>query len=185
MLNCTAMSSWEAQEIGNHLEGRTVGSSTYILMLKKMLKYNGVKFIFRGVDVKKLKKRYKYPELPHALVLGHTLERINDYAESLNLPDNSVIVSCDEVGTQIEHQTAFVNAKVFGTPCYRSSTFNCISEPLNFLNSPSVRAVQAADLAVYLYRSILTLPREKHSAAQKSRDNLWRQIEPYIVHEWI
>lgn len=35
--------------------------------------------ISRGVDVKRLNVRYKYPDSPHEIALRHMLERVNEY----------------------------------------------------------------------------------------------------------
>jgi hypothetical protein len=48
-----------------------------------------------------------------------------------------------------------------------------------------VPEIQAADLAVYLYRRRATIPRENHPAAQRTRNRLWEIIVPHIFHEGI
>ncbi|PPG20931.1 DUF3800 domain-containing protein [Rathayibacter toxicus] len=42
-----------------------------------------VRYLFRGVDVKRLNARYRYPDQPHKVVLQHLLERVNDYRRDL------------------------------------------------------------------------------------------------------
>lgn len=156
----------------------------YATALRILIDHHVV-FIFRGIDVLRLRRRYKYPDPPHKIVLGHILERIDDYGKTQGAGPNSMIAACDEVGTQIEHQADFLSAKLLGTPGYRSSKLERISAPLNFLSSQPVPEIQAADLAVYLYRRRATIPHENHPAAQRTRNRLWEIIAPHIFHEGI
>lgn len=151
----------------------------------RVLADHDVRIVLRGLDVARLNARYKYPQLPHAAVLGHLLERVNDEAARQGVSDDSVIVLCDQVGTQIEHNEAFETSKVFGTPGYRSSRLPKLSAPLNFVDSRYTAGVQAADLVTYLYRRRSVTPAERHPAAQRTMNRLWSTVQPLIVHDLV
>ncbi|MGO1393864.1 DUF3800 domain-containing protein [Agrococcus casei] len=144
-----------------------------------------VSVVFRGLDIPRLHARYKYPNKPHAIVLQHILERIDAHCGWRGATDESVIVVCDEVGTQLEHQTEFMNAKLLGTPGYRSSRLKRISQPINFVSSDSVRGVQAADLVTYLLRRRAVIPEERNKDAERAMSRLSAKIDESLVHSHI
>ena len=81
----------------------------------------GVVFILRGLDVQRLNARYSYPDQPHELVLGHTLERLHERSRDYRSGE-SVRVVADEIATQSAHIAQFEGYQSWGTPGYRSST---------------------------------------------------------------
>lgn len=170
---------WKALR-GKHREAADV-----YLRAVRVLRASSASILFRGVDVVRLNARYKYPALPHGVVLGHLLERIDDEAARRGAPHDSVIVLCDQVGTQIEHRREFSMFRAGGTPGYRPSQLRHLSEPLNFVDSSAVLGVQAADLVTYLYRRREVVPVERHRAAQRTMNQLWHTMSPLIRHRWV
>ena len=145
----------------------------------------GVRYVFRGVDVGRLNARYRYPRPPHAVVLGHLLERIDEYTVRTGQTDPTMVVA-DEIGTQDDHQQAFAGYQVYGTGGYRSSKLEHLSAPINFASSAGSDGLQAVDLAVYVH-----FRRERvqnaHPAARRTLERQWREIEPALEHvrEWL
>lgn len=144
----------------------------------------GVRYIFRGVDVARLNARYSYPEPPHTVVLGHLLERINDYAR-LNSFGTQVIVVADEIATQDEHQAQFKAYQELGTGGYRSSRLGHISAPINFASSHLTPGLQAVDMATYIHRRAATPGQQQHPKAQAVTDRLTGIIYPSTTHKHI
>jgi len=141
----------------------------------------GVKYLFRGVDVARLNARYRYPDRPHTIVLGHLLERIDDYAITTGQADPVRIVA-DEIATQEAHRSEFESYQRAGTPGYRSSTLDMIDAQITFARSCDEPGLQAADLAVYVHRRRHTVT-STGKAAQTLR-RLCAQIDPSTVHDW-
>lgn len=140
----------------------------------------GVKYVFRGVDIGRLNARYKYPDQPHGVVLGHLLERVNDYARSSGEPDQVVVVA-DEIATQEEHRRQFEGYRLSGTPGYRSSTLSRISSPINFASSKLTPGLQVVDLAAYLHHRRSTVV-ETHRAARATVRRLSALVDAITVH---
>lgn len=145
----------------------------------------GVRYVFRGVDVARLNARFRYPRTPHAVVFGHLLEQIDDYAAHQD-PDEQAIVVADEITTQADHQRAFSGYQEFGTTGERPSRLRHISAPINFASSRLSDGLQAVDLAVYVHfrRQRVDNP---HPAARRTLDRQWRLIAPAIAHDqnWV
>lgn len=144
----------------------------------------GVHYIFRGVDVTRLNARYSYPEPPHTVVLGHLLERINDYAQ-LHSFSTQVIVIADEIATQDDHQAQFKAYQELGTGGYRSSRLGHISAPINFASSHLTPGLQAVDMATYVHRRAATPGQRQHPKAQRVTDRLTDIIYPSTQHRHI
>ena len=142
----------------------------------------GVRYVFRGVDVGRLNARYRYPRPPHAVVLGHLLERIDEYTVRTGQTDPTIVVA-DEIGTQDDHQRAFAGYQANGTEGCRSSKLEHLSAPINFASSAGSDGLQAVDLAVYVH-----FRRERvqnaHPAARRTLERQWREIEPAVEHVW-
>jgi hypothetical protein len=140
----------------------------------------GVEFIFRGVDIGRLNARYRYPDQPHSVVLGHLLERIDQRAGQQQEIDQ-VIVIADEIATQEEHRKQFEAYQLTGTPGYRSTTLPRISSPINFASSRLTPGLQIADLAVYLHHRRSTVI-ETHPAGARTVRRLSGILEQTTVH---
>lgn len=144
----------------------------------------GIQYIFRGLDVARLNARYSYPQPPHTVVLGHLLERINEYARS-QTPDTKAIVVADEIATQEQHQEQFRAYQQVGTGGYRSSRLEHISSPINFANSRFSTGLQAVDMATYIHRRAATPGMEQNSKAEAVTKRLTGLIYPSTRHQAI
>ncbi|MGN8048231.1 DUF3800 domain-containing protein [Curtobacterium sp. 22159] len=165
---------------GRHREA--AGVSTAVLGAAAEV---GVRYIFRGVDVARLKARFRYPRTPHSVVFGHLLEQIDGYV-AVNDPDEQAIVVADEIATQAEHQRAFAGYQEFGTTSERPSRLAHISAPINFASSRLSDGLQSVDMAVYVHfrRQRVQNP---HPAARRTLERQWRLIAPAVAHDehWV
>lgn len=169
---------WSALR-GKHREAAGIYSAVL-----KASRDAGVRYIFRGVDVARLNARYAYPDPPHTVVLGHLLERINDYAR-LNSFGTQVIVIADEIATQDDHQEQFRAYQQLGTGGYRSSRLGHISAPINFAKSHLTQGLQAVDMATYIHRRAATPGQQQHPKAQAVTNRLTRLVYPSTTHQHI
>ncbi|PPG55758.1 DUF3800 domain-containing protein [Rathayibacter sp. AY1C5] len=144
-----------------------------------------VRYLFRGVDVKRLNARYRYPEQPHKVVLQHLLERVNEYRRYVFSSDTEeVIVVADEIATQEEHRRQFESYQLLGTPGYRPSKLDLISSPIQFASSRNAAGLQAVDLAVYLHRRRQTVT-ETHPKSAATMARLSGLVTASTSHDWI
>lgn len=140
----------------------------------------GIEFILRGLDIQRLRARYSYPDQPHAIVLGHLLERVNERARDYRFGDRVVVVA-DEIATQAQHLTQFEGYQRWGTPGYRSSTLPLIESPITFASSHTVDGLQIADFGVYLHRRRATHV-ETHPQARRTVARLAEKLDAVVVH---
>lgn len=136
------------------------------------------KLIMRGVDIPRLNERYAAPDHPHSVVLMHLIERVNDHAE---LRGERVLMIADEIDQEDEHRRSLWQLQRTGTWGWRARPIEMIVDTLHFAPSKASRLLQAADLAVYLYRR-----RRTHTETDGRAERAWSDLEdilqPVIVH---
>lgn len=148
-----------------------------------ILHEENVKFVFRGIDVKRLNARYKYPYPPHAIALQHTLERVNEHAKRTGQQE-PVLLYADIVDTKTELQNQFAGYQQRSTGGYRPSNLEHLAPHIKFLDSRLAPGLQAIDIGVYLYRRFQAVPQERHPKAQKAREQLQTLLKVMTVHAW-
>ncbi len=140
----------------------------------------GAKVIIRGVDIERLNQRYAQPDHPHGIVLGHLIERINDHAEAR---DTHSLMIADEIDERDTYQRDLWLCQRNGSWGYRARPIDRVIDTLYFAPSRASRLLQAADLAVYLYRRIHAHV-EADARAEQAWKALWERLEPSIAYAW-
>jgi hypothetical protein len=112
-----------------------------------------VRIFIRGVHVRQLKERYRSPDHPHAVVLQHLLERIDEHAASPSVNEFALVIA-DEVDDAATYRRDLWHFQRHRTPGWRSRQITQIVDTMHFVPSHASRLVQAADLIAYLYRRI-------------------------------
>lgn len=139
---------------------------------------SGAKVFLEGVDVTRLHQRYSRPDDPHEIALRHVLERVDEYAKAR---DRKVLVVADIVPGQANHAAILEVFSNIGTPGYRSSFLEQVIHPVRFDDSALHYGLQAADLAVYLYRRKKCV-KESNPDAAKSVREMWSTLLPALHH---
>ncbi|AGL15780.1 DUF3800 domain-containing protein [Actinoplanes sp. N902-109] len=134
--------------------------------------------LLRGMDCAGQRRRYAQPVPPHSLVLGHLLERVDDFCRAT---DEHVLTIADEVGEQAKHREDLVRYRQHGTSGYRARKLTRIIDTLYFAPSNASRLIQAIDMVVFLYRRI-ECHTENDPRAKRANDVLWQRIEPLVQH---
>src|SRR5699024_5740990 len=111
----------------------------------------GVRYLFEGVDVRRLNARYRYPQQPHTVVFRHLLEQIDTYTAQHGAGEQSIVIA-DEIATSAQHQDQFSAYQDFGTGGYRPSRPQHISAPINFADSRHTPGLPAVALAADIHR---------------------------------
>ena len=140
---------------------------------------HNVDIIVRGVMCQKLIERYKYPEKPHRVVLGHLLERVDSLAAR---KADLALVIADEVQGQNEHRQDLWTFQRYATPGYKSKKITRVVDTMHFVPSHASRMVQACDLIAYLYLR-LHGHKEKSERVQRANEELWTVVQPRLQHE--
>lgn len=139
---------------------------------------SGARIVLRGMNVRRQRERYPHPFPPHEVVLGHLLERVDDFAR---VAGSHALVLADEVHTHERHRTNFRHFRVDGTPGYRSARLDRLLDTIHFAPSNHSRLLQAADLVTFLHRRRSTHP-ERDARAQTANDLIWAGVEPAVEH---
>lgn len=136
------------------------------------------RLVVRGVDVPRLHQRYGPQEHPHGVVLMHTIERVNDYAKTKG---QLTLLIADEIDQMDEHRRGLWSHQRYGTWGWRARPIDHVVDTLHFAPSKATRLLQAADLAVFLYRRRRTVT-ETDARAERVWSDLENLLEPTIVH---
>jgi hypothetical protein len=113
------------------------------------------------------------------VVLGHLLERVNDYCRAR---DEYVLAIADEVGEQAVHRKDVAYYRQFGTTGYRARKLTRIVDTLHLAPSDASRLIQAIDLVTFLYRR-MECHTESDDRATRANVALWKRIEPLVHHQ--
>jgi Protein of unknown function (DUF3800) len=137
-----------------------------------------VKVIVRSVDIVGLQDRYPHPDHPHSVTLNHLIERVDEYAASVQ---ELTIMIADEVDGQDEYRRDLWQYQQSGTRGYRKRQITRVVDTIHFAPSSSSRLVQAADLIAYMANRIATLA-TTDPRARKANETIWARIEPRVWH---
>ena len=139
----------------------------------------GVRVYIEGVDIERQTAR-GYPNVTPAreLAFSHLFERINDCCKG---GEPQIQVHADEHHTSEISRSNFSKYRSVGTYGYRSSALPNIHPRIEFVQSHTVRALQAADMITYLYNRCTTIT-ESDARATKEKWALWALIAPAL--EW-
>jgi hypothetical protein len=138
-----------------------------------------VTVIARAMDMVGQRARYPAPDPPHAVVLQHLLERVDECVT--NLGEHALVIA-DEVDGQASHRADLSGYREVGTTGYRSRKLSRIVDTLHFAPSHASRLVQAADVITFLYRRVFT-HQETDQRSRKAKLAMWRRLQPRVHHE--
>jgi len=138
----------------------------------------GARIILRGVDRVGLEQRYSYPDHPHAVVLEHLFERVDEYAASRG---EQVLIIADEIDRADSHRRNLWWAQKHSTSGYRSRQLTNIVDTLHFAPSDASRLVQAVDLVAFLHCRISS-GADTDTRALAANRRLWKHLEPVVAH---
>jgi hypothetical protein len=138
-----------------------------------------VRIIIRGVHRKRLVNRYGHnAHPPHDVVLGHLLERVDEYAENQGQP---LLVIADEHQDAKRHRSSLWEYQHSGTWGYRSRVLKQVVDTMHYSPSSSSRLLQAADLVSFLHKRIKS-GADTDQRAIRANASLWGRIQPQIHH---
>ena len=129
-----------------------------------------VTIIIRSVDIIGLGKRYPDGhDHPHSVVLTHLVERVDEYAGSV---DQNALLIANEVDEQASYRRDLWRYQRDATWGYRSRQITRVVDTLHFAPSSSSRLVQAADLIAFLTRRIAAHTETDPRSKAGKRDNV-------------
>jgi hypothetical protein len=128
----------------------------------------------RGVDIPRLRARYRYPDPPHRIVLQHVLEEVSACGRRQG---RQVRVVADELPDQDSHTTEVETYRQLGTIAGRPARLAHIETPITFACSATTPGLQVADLIAYLYRRYDGHV-EKDPRTRAEVEKLWQTLAP-------
>lgn len=131
---------------------------------------SGAVFVFRGIDVQKLKDKYTNPHPAHGLALSHALESVQRVL-NLDYTDESVLVLADEHHTAPDSRTRFRSMRTAAQKGYTSIPLSDLIDTIYFGPSNHSRLLQAADMATFLTNRSVTIT-ESHPQAKKAMQEI-------------
>lgn len=140
------------------------------------------RLFIQGLDIPRLNARYRYPEPPHRIALRHVLEDVDRVATGRQ---EQVLVIEDEVPDQVAHLLRMDSYQRSSTGGVRPRTLSTIQMPITFGSSAQSPGLQAADLAVYLYRR-MDAHVEAHEVTRAVVEDLWQVLRPLkpVARRW-
>lgn len=134
----------------------------------------GARVYIEGVNIERqLARGYPNPIPARELAFSHLFERINDCCDG---GEPHVRVVADEHHTAEISRSNFSRYQSAGTYGYRSSRLPHIHEEIEFIESHTDRALQAADLVTYLYNRRMTVA-ESDQRSHLQKHKMWQMVE--------
>lgn len=153
-------------------------------LVAKAIARSGAKFVFRGVDLDRLRTRYPNPYPAHLLTLGHLLEELHTQLTSLDVPDHLGLVLADEHHSAPGARRSLRNLKVSAIPGYSHGPVTNIADTLYFGPSHESRLLQAADVATYFFNRQLTIV-ESDARVKAAVDRIVERIRRATVSDYV
>lgn len=139
-----------------------------------------VEIILRGVDKRRLLQRYAYPDDPHAVVLRHVLERVDERVETAYDSEPTLVIA-DQVTEPERYRRDLERCRLVGTGGYRSRRIRCIVDTIHFVPSRASRMVQAIDMTLFLSRRMSDRA-GMDGIADRVNADLWSLVQPRVLH---
>lgn len=142
---------------------------------------SGAVVLLEGVDVRRLRARYRYPDPPYEVALRHLLERVDTMARAAH---EDCTVTADLIDRHADFAEAIEGYTRVGTPGFRPSRLERIVGP-QWVDSASEVGVQTADMVAYIlrrHREVRSSPK-----AERATRPLVNQLCPAIRSErrWV
>jgi len=131
--------------------------------------------IIQGVDIKRLKFRYSYPESPHEITHKNLMDAIDRFAEHKG---EKVSIYSDQIDTQNRLQMLFSHYQVLSTggrnPRYLREIL-----AIEYVESHMHPGIQIVDLCAFLFRRF-DEHEETSDETRKKVVEMWKILTPLI-----
>lgn len=151
-----------------------IKSSIFKFIFRRLARINAT-LIIQGVDVNRLKNRYKYPDSPHEITHKNLLDALDRYAESCN---EKVWVISDQIHLQTRLQQLFSIYQIISTGGLFPRYLTNILE-IEHVQSHQHSGIQIIDLCAFIFRRF-----DEHiEGSEKTRKEvigMWELLGPLI-----
>lgn len=150
----------------------------------KVLARSSARFIFRGVDIEGLQRKYVNPYPPHLLTLAQVLEQVDNHLAGPGTTNRIGIAHADEHHSANSARRSLRDFKFARVPGYTTRQLHRIADTIYFGPSHESRLLQAADVATYFINRDRTID-ERDPRSAKAVAKIVANIRSITVHEWV
>lgn len=165
----SARKGWEL--LGNDFRKK---SAIFKFILRRVAQLPVI-LIIQGVDVKRLKNRYSYPDPPHEITYRNLLDALDRYAEN---EGKEVCIIADKINSEAKLSQLFDKYKLTSTGGpYPRMLQNIIQ--VEHVDSHLHSGIQIVDLCAFLYRRF----DEHEERSEKTRREvvkMWEILQPNL-----
>jgi hypothetical protein len=165
----SATKGWEPLE--NNFKAK---SAIFKYVLRRISALNAV-LIIQGVDVKRLRFRYSYPESPHEITHKNLMDAIDRFAEHKR---EKVSIYSDQIDTQNRLELLFSQYQLLSTGGY-SPRFLREIHSIEYVESHMHPGIQIVDLCAFLFRRF-DEHIENSDKTRKQVVEMWEILSPLI-----
>lgn len=150
----------------------------------KVLARSSARFIFRGVDIEGLERRYANPHPPHLLALAQVLEQADTFLGNEGSAPPIGLAHADEHHSAHSARRSLRDFKIARVPGYTTRQLHRIADTIYFGPSHESRLLQAADVATYFINRARTIT-EQDPRSSKAVAKIVKNIRSITAHEWV
>ncbi|WP_139186289.1 DUF3800 domain-containing protein [Arthrobacter subterraneus] len=150
----------------------------------KSLHQAGAKFVFRGIDVPALERKYSKPHEPHALALCHALESVQNVINWDYNNEEFALVLADEHHSAPDSRSRFGNLKNGALEGFTKVPLHNFLDTIYFGPSHHSRLLQAADIATFFTNRYMTVE-ENHPVARTAMASIQTSLMSITRYKYI
>ncbi|OWP21960.1 hypothetical protein CBF90_09780 [Microbacterium sp. AISO3] len=151
-------------------------------LVAKVIARTSAEFVFRGIDLNALRRRYRRPFPPHLLTLAQVIEELDTRCDRVY--DEPGLVLADEHHSAANSRRNLRDFKIASVPGYTSRKIVRLADTIYFGPSHASRLLQASDVATYFLNRHRTIV-EKDPRAKAAVDRIASRIRSITVSEYI
>lgn len=150
----------------------------------KVLARSSARFIFRGIDIQRLRAKYTNPYPVHLITLAQVLERAEGFLAGQGLDGRIGVAHADEHHSAHSARRSLRDFKLARVPGYTTRQLLHIADTIYFGPSHESRLLQAADVATYFLNRARTVE-ERDPRSAKAVEKIVASIRSITVEEWV
>jgi hypothetical protein len=148
----------------------------------KVIERSGGEYVFRGIDLVRLRAKYIRPYPPHLLTLAHLLEEVD--TRLANVHGERAIVLADDHHSASSSRRNLVDFKIQRVPGYTAKPLVSLIDTMYFGPSHASRLLQATDVATYFTNRKMTIV-EKDPRTKAAVDRIFTRIKSATASSYV
>lgn len=154
------------------------------VLVSKVIARSSAEYVFRGIDLEALRRKYRVPHPPHLLTLAQVLQE-TDRRLSRTRPGPVIgLVHADEHHSAANARRSLRDFRRKAVSGYTNRPIERIADTIYFGPSDQSRLLQATDLATYFMNRSCTVE-ESDQRSARAIARIVRNIASVTVHSYI